>query len=325
MRFSTTFLLSLLLSSPVMLMGQQKLLVIVQQQRDSVLIINTDTEERVAQIPIGKMAHEICYDPKTKRCFITNFGVEDYDTNIGTPGKTVSVIDPYAGKLIQTFETCKTEEGNMPHGIKVRPGKKRELFVNIERPDEMQVYDIDQLKIKRTYPLPHGSHNFIFSEDGKSLWLFAGIEGVYRINPRNGKILVHQKLGSAIRGLCFYKDDILASGNNELYILDSKTLAIKKHMKNLGVGQIIYSTVTLDGKFIIAPAPYQKTVLFIDADNGNIVQRVITGKAPINVQVSGGYAYVSNAQDEYLSKINLKDFSMKQISVAGTNGILILE
>lgn len=313
MRFSIRTLFAfLLLMSPALLMSQQKLLVIVQQQRDSVLIINTETEERVAQIPIGKMAHEICYDPKTKRCFITNFGVEDYDTNIGTPGKTVSIIDPYAGKLIQTFETCKTEEGNMPHGIKVRPGKKRELFVNIERPDQMQVYDIDQLKIKRTYPLPHGSHNFIFSEDGQSLWLFAGSEGVYKINPDNGKILAHQKLSSAIRGLCFYKDDILASGNNEIYILDRNALSIKRQMKDLGVGQIIYSTVTPDGQLIIAPAPYQKTVLFIDAVNGNVVQRVITGKAPINVQVSGGYAYVSNAQDEYLSKINLKDFSMKQ-------------
>jgi DNA-binding beta-propeller fold protein YncE len=273
--------------------AQNELLVAVQQRPDSVAIVDLKKQVVIAQLPTGLMPHELCYDKISKRCFITNFGVEDYDNRIGTPGNSITIINPFSKKILETIYTRPDSVANCPHGIKIRPGKARELFVNVEIGDSMIVYDLDNLVIKRKFPVPKGTHNFIFSPSGDILWLFTGIDGVYEINPNSGKVIQHKIFSSPIRGLTFIKDNILASGKNELFILSKKDLSIVKQIKNLHVGQILYSAVTNDNRYIIAPVALDNIVLIIDAITGNILKRLQTGQVPINAQVTKNFAYVS--------------------------------
>ncbi|MDQ6763846.1 MAG: hypothetical protein M3015_14630 [Bacteroidota bacterium] len=104
-----------------------------------------------------------------------------------------------------------------------------------------------------------------------------------------------------------------------------KDSSIVKQIKNLQVGQILYSPVTNDNRYIISPAAFDNIVLIIDAVNGNILQRLQTGQAPINVQVTKSFGYVSHALDDHITKINLQSFKTDDdIKVKGANGILII-
>jgi len=312
------------------LTAQPKLLVAVQQYRDSVVMFNLNTNIKTGQVKIGFKPHEITYDAATKKCFVSNFGLEDYDLKIGHTGNIISVIDPFAGKVIKDIYTgTDTSVHNGPHGIKARPGKYSELFVNTEiGGDTMHVFSTKDYKLKRTFALPKGSHNFTFSADGKTLWLMAGQNGVYSLNPETGAELQHTPLTSPVRGLLVAKDWIIASCKNEIYLLSKTDLSIVKHFDNLQLkaGLILYSNITEDQKYILAPAPFDSVVLVIDAANGQVVHRVNTGDTPINVQVDGSNAYVSHAKDDYIATIDLNNFTSSKILKAfGTNGLVVIK
>jgi len=308
--------------------AQSRLLVVVQQERDSIAIFNLENNQRLVQLPVGYKPHEICYDPATRKCFITDFGLEDYDHKAGKTGNGFHVIDPFSGRIVGKVYTCAdTAKGNGPHGIKMRPGKSGELFVNAEiGGDTMLVYNAAKLHLKRKFGLPKGSHNFSFSAKGDTLWLMAGQNGVFQLDPENGAILRHTLFPSPIRGLSIGSNWLVASGFNEVFVLSKTDLSILKHFPNLGVGQLFYSNISPDQRFIISPAALDNVVVIIDAANGKVVKRLTTGKTPINVQVSGKYAYVSQDKDNAIGVINLDTFEVTQgPTVYGTNGIIVIE
>ena len=308
--------------------AQPKLLVTVQQEKDSVAVFNLENNQRLSQLSIGYKPHEICYDPVSKKCFVTDFGLEDYDHKAGRTGNCFHVIDPFSGRVIKkVYTVTDTTAANGPHGIKVRPGKSRELFVNVEiGGDTMMVYDASKLSLKRKFGLPKGAHNFYFSAKGDTLWLMAGQNGVYQLDPANGAILRHAPFQSPIRGLSVGKNWIVASGFNEIFLLSKTDLSVLKHIENLGVGQIFYSNISPDQNYIISPAALDNTVLVIDAATGQVLHRLNTGKTPINVQVSGKFAYVSQDKDYAIGVIDLDTFQVtKGPSVYGTNGLIVVE
>lgn len=309
--------------------GQSKL-VAVQQYRDSVVIFDLKSQARTGQVKIGFKPHEITCDAVTKKCFISNFGLEDYDLRIGKTGNVISVVDPYKGELVkELYTSADTSVHNGPHGIKVRPGKYRELFVNTEiGGDTMLVFDTQHLTIKRKFGLPKGTHNFSFSPRGDTLWIMAGQNGVYRIDPLNGALQQHAGLSSPVRGLLVAKQWIVASCKNEIFLLSKTDLSILKHFNNLQLkaGLILYSNITDDQKYILAPAPFDSVVLVIDAATGDVVRRLQTGDTPINVQVNGMYAYVSHAKDDYIGTIDLSTFkTSKDLKAFGTNGLIVIK
>ena len=308
----------------------QEKLIAVQQYRDSVVIFDLKSQVKTGQVKIGFKPHEITYDAVTKKCFISNFGLEDYDLRIGKTGNVISVVDPFAGKVVKELYTAAdTTVHNGPHGIKIRPGKYREFFVNTEiGGDTMRIFDTRHLIIKRKFALPKGTHNFSFSASGDTLWLMAGQNGVYRINPANGAVLQHMELSTPVRGLLIAKQWIIASCKNEIFLLSKTDLSILKQFNNLQlkVGLILYSNITDDQKYILAPAPFDSVVLVIDAATGEVVYRLQTGDTPINVQVNGMYAYVSHAKEDYIGTIDLRTFkTSKDLKAFGTNGLIVIK
>jgi hypothetical protein len=118
----------------------------------------------------------------------------------------------------------------------------------------------------------------------------------------------------------------MASGSNEIALVDPATLAIHKHFKDLGVGQILYSDMSPDGKYIVAPAVWNSQVIIINTQSGRVIKRIVTGNDPVTVKIdsSGNFAYVTNARDEHLTQINLKTFQSNSMSVGqGPNGLAI--
>src|SRR4051794_18208045 len=92
----------LLLSFLIVLLSfngiSQPLLVVVQQAKAVVAVYDVKRQKQLAEIPVGYKPHEITYDPVGRLCYVSNFGVEDYDTRLGKPGNSISVIDPFHQK-----------------------------------------------------------------------------------------------------------------------------------------------------------------------------------------------------------------------------------
>lgn len=311
----------------VSIQAQRVLLIAVQSPKDSVVRFDLQNGKRQGQVKVGFLPHEITYDPISKKCFISNFGLQDYDFRIGKPGNSISVIDPLTMENAGTiYTTADTSNGNGPHGIKIRPGQHRELYTNIEiGGDSMLIYDAETYGLKRKFPLPKSTHNFIFSTDGSKLWIMAASEGVYEVSPKTGHILHHQVLSSPIRGLAMGKKWIVASGNNEVFLLSKINLQVLKHFTNLHVGQILYSNLSSDQKTLLCPAVEENMLLVIDIKSEKVIHRLPTFKGPVNVQILKNTAYVSHDEDNFIAVINLKDYTIQTLPVYGTNGLLILQ
>lgn len=326
MKQTVSFLLAfvfLLLSYSI---TAQSRLLVVQQPDAQVAIIHPKTKKVTAVIPTGFKPHEITCDPVSGLCFISDFGVEDYDTKLGTPGKTITVIDPIQQIKIATIQTTSDTTGNMPHGIKIRPGKIRELFVNTERPDSMLVFDAVSFQLLRTYSLPKGTHNFLFSKDGQRLWLMCGTGGVVEINPATGALLHQQITGTPVRGLTWIGTNLLASCKDELYVLSPEDLSVQQHFAQLKIGQIFYSAVDWKRKIIVCPAAFDHTVLLIDAQTGDVLARIPSPKTPLQVELMNGVAYITHPLDDKITMIDLNQRKIiGYLPVKGGNGIVLFE
>ncbi len=307
---------------------------VVEQGRNQVKLFHSDGR-LLDSIQVGFNPHEIELDSTTQRVYVSNFGVEDYDTTIGIPGTTLSVFDlkdlsnvqywPTYRASKKLLDTCKA-----PHGLKLRPPTKKELFVNLEYGDSMMVYDAQKGGIKRSFALAKGVHNFEFSPSGDRIWSLAGANGVYTYDAVTGEQLDHFPTATPVRGMTFTSDrqQLILSCLNEIYMINTTDLSIQKHFTDLGVKQIIYSCLSPDERLLLAPCPYDGLVLAIDLKTGEILERIATGKAPIYVRIApnGTQAFVSNAMDNHMSIIDLSDFSVRPFGkVYKPNGFLFLK
>jgi len=300
-RFLTTSSIFAILAAGQLLLSQNVTIVVVEEGLGKVVEIDPAHPTHPTEIQVGLKPHEIAVSSDGRTAYVSNFGLLEANLRVGIPGKTISVIDLAKGTEVQKF-TLPQENLAAPHGVKLRPSNTKapesELFTNAEIGDTMLVFDIASGKVLRTFPLPPGVHNFIFSPDGKSLFAFSTKGLVYRIDPDLGNIQATADVPSP-RGLAWSADNssLIVSGKGELQILNPKTLAVVKTFSNLGVGQIFYPAVSLDGRFIFAPAVLDGVVLIIDAASGKVLHRVSTG-SPLSVtlQPDGKVAWVSNVR-----------------------------
>jgi DNA-binding beta-propeller fold protein YncE len=296
---------------------------VVEQGAGRVTLLDARSGAHRGSVKIGESPHEIAISPDGRFAYVSNFGLSDKDRAIGVPGESVSMVDLVSLTERQRLETTPYKA---PHGVKVRPGAADQVYVNAEEGDVMLVFSGSSGKVLRQFGVPKDTHNFVFSADGKALFLMAAANGVTRVDPDTGKIQAHFTSESAIRGLTWTSDgkQLLASGRNELLFLDPASLSVERRIKDLGVGQILYSAMTPDSTHILAPCPFDQKVLLIDVASGKVISALTTGKDPIAVQIApdSRVAYVSNASDDHISLIDLQTFTARAFGSANMpNGL----
>ena len=180
--------------------------------------------------------------------------------------------------------------------------------------DESLAYDV----------LP-GTHNFVFSpHDPNELWLFSGKTGVSIIDVSTGKIIARmQDFNGAVRSLAFGDSGtLLVSATNEVSLVDPKKRQIIKKIGGFGVGQILYSKLTPDEKYILAPAVWEGQILVIDVQKESVAHRLNTGIDPVQVMIAPDKqrAYVTHGRSRWLSYIELTDLSKVAGRIATRGG-----
>ena len=298
----------------------------VEEDGGKLTIVDPATA-RHTSLPIGEKPHEIEVNRERDRAFVTQFGVRDYDLRLGTPGDHVAVIDLKLGRKVAEWLLPTTSDGAQPrgpHGVKLRPPAEHELFVNSEvGVERMIVFDTQTGKVRRSFPVPAGTHNFIFSADGRRLYAFAGAAGAFRLDPETGKVLAGQHAISPVRGLGWSEDGsaILAGGHGEVAFLSPEDLHVIRRVLVPGAGQIFYLLASAGQVF--APGGPNGKVSVIRTSDGALLRAIETGKTPIAARRGpDDKIYVANVQDDHLSVIDPAGFAQSRISgLAGPNGL----
>ncbi|CAM2735519.1 PQQ-dependent catabolism-associated beta-propeller protein [Legionella steigerwaltii] len=335
-QFSISFLFFIIFNGMVHASANKQTLAVVEENADRVSFYNQDTGTRKGSLKIGFLPHEIAITKDGKTAYVSNFGIRDYDSGSGLPGVSISVIDlqnQIEKYRLFTFDSLDYKDysqiDSAPHGVKLRPPFEKQLYVNVEKGGKILVFDVDTQTLSKKIDVSPNTHNLFFSQDGKILWLMAGKDGVIRMDADSGLITGSITLPSPVRGLKYTPDNrfLMVSAVNQIVFLNPDTLTIQKQFTNLNLGPILYSEMTPDQKYILAPAPFDHQVAVIDVESGLVIKRLVTGLNPINVLTSpdGKFAYVSNATDKHLSKIDLNTFELTSIPThAGPNGLAFI-
>jgi DNA-binding beta-propeller fold protein YncE len=310
-------------------------LIVVEQSAGSVGFYDALDGKKLGDVQVGFLPHEVTVSKDQKTAYVSNFGLQDYDETIGVPGVSISVIDiPNRTEKyrLYTFDNSQSAEfseiDKAPHGVKLRPPEEKQLYVNVEKGNKILVFDVDSKKIIKELSADARTHNLIFSPDGKILWLIAGLNGILRLDADTGKTTGQFKLSTPIRGLSYVDNGrlLMLSGANEIVLLNPNDLTIAKRFGNLGIGQLLYSAMTPNGKLIVAPASLDSQAIIIDTATGKVIKHIVTGLDPVTVAISadGNDAFVTNARSDYVTQIDLHSFAAKNIRTSnGPNGLAI--
>lgn len=311
----------------------QKMLMVIEENSNHVSFYDQDNGRKLGSLQVGSLPHEVTVSEDGKTVYVSNFGIKDYDSGVGTPGASISVIDipnRVEKYRLYTFDPALHQDyaqiDGAPHGVKLRPYHENQLYVNLEKGGKVIVYDVTKQTMIKKWEVSPNTHNIFFSQDGKTLWLMAGKDGVIRSDAETGKTTGSFVLPTPVRGLKYTPDHryLMVSAVNQILFLDPDTLTVKKEFTNLGVGAILYSDITPDQKYIVAPAAFDNQVLVIEVDTGKIIKRLVTGLNPVTVMIdeSGDFAYITNATDKHITKLDMHTLQETNISTKdGPNGI----
>jgi DNA-binding beta-propeller fold protein YncE len=292
--------------------------VVVEEGLGRVVEADTRDPDCRAEIAVGLKPHEIALSPDGRTAYVSNFGLLEANFKVGVAGKTISVIDVARAAEIRKF-TLPDGPLAAPHGVKLRPNAT-ELFTNAEIGDTMLVFDTNSGKILRTFPVPPGVHNFIFSPDGSALYAFSIKGQVFRIDAATGKMEVTASIESP-RGLAWAAGNasLIVSGKGQLRFLDPKTLAAIRTFDNLDVHQIFYPSASPNGKLIFAPAVLDGVTLVLDAATGKVLHRLQTG-SPLLV------AFAPNADaTAWISNVHIPQEMLPPASVPRPGGVFAVD
>ena len=273
------------------------------------------------KIFLGERPHEIDVSADGRTAYISMFGITDYDSRIGTPGSLIRTVDLIKGALGKDFVLPVGLTG--PHGVKLRPGKPTELYVNAEvGGDAMLVFDTRSFQLLRRFAMPEATHNFVFSRDGSAIFSFAGAKGVTRTDATSGLEVAHVDVGSAVRGLAMLPSGyVLAAANGEVIVLRPSDLKILHRLKTPQGGQYAYPAALADGTIMAPSLAHGGVAVF---PKGRLPASFVkTGETTLSARVGpDGLVYVANVDDDHITVLDTKGRSVGSIAnLSHPNGL----
>ncbi len=154
---------------------------------NNVFVFDLSTLQITDSIATGKNPDAIFYDAYSKKIITCNGGSKD-----------LSVIDPSTDKVVATIDV----KGKPETAVSDNEGK---IFVNNEDMSEIEVVDINTMKLINSWPMAPGESPSGLSIDRNTKRLFAGCDNklLMVIDATNGKIIAQPAIGDGCDGTAF--------------------------------------------------------------------------------------------------------------------------
>jgi YVTN family beta-propeller protein len=266
---------------------------------ESVSVIDTDTFEVLATIPVGKgKPNRIAFHPDGKTAWV----VYDKSHDLG-------VIDAEARKLVRRVKI-----GGNPYNLAFTPDGRHLLvldWASETSQDEIIFYDLEAQKIAGRVEVSTWPAHAIFSRDARLLYVSGETAGdltVIDVGKREIAARVIHGGGDAM-GLALTADGSLlyaAAGENK-EIMKIAT-ATSKPVGAIKIPGIVHeSTLTLDGKFLYVTLRRANKIVVVRTADDKIVATVPQKAFPdlVTMEPSGRYALVTNRYADAVTVIDL--------------------
>lgn len=274
-------------------------LFVTNTKSDSISVIDTNTFEVVATIPVGKgKPNRIVFHPDGKWAWV----VYDKSHDLG-------VIDADARKLVKRVKI-----GGNPYNLNFTPDGRHLLVLDWSSDtsgDEVIFYDLRADKIDGRVEVSTWPAHSVFSPDGKRLYVSGETAGdltVIDVTTRT-TLARHVHGGGDAMGLAMAADGKVlyaAAGENKTILkIDTAT---SKPVGTIALPGIVHeSTLTLDGRFLYTTLRKNNKIVVIDTATDKIVATIPQKGFPdlVTMEPAGRYALVTNRWADLVSVIDL--------------------
>jgi YVTN family beta-propeller protein len=153
---------------------------------NAVTVFDMNTNQVLAQIPVGQNPDAIMYEPFSKKIITCN-----------GRGKNLSIIDPVNNTMLDSIDVGGKPETAVSDGM----GK---LFVNVEDKNEIVAIDTRTFKVLNHWSIAPGEGPTGLAFDSKTNRLFAGCEKLLMvIDAINGTVVHQVTIGDGCDGVAF--------------------------------------------------------------------------------------------------------------------------
>ena len=154
---------------------------------NNVFVFDLNTLQVTDSIKTGENPDAIFYDDYSKKIITCN-----------GRSKNISVIDPSTNKVVATIDV----KGKPETAVSDGEGK---IFINNEDESEIEVVDINSMKLINSWPIAPGESPSGLSIDRKNKLLFSGCDNklLMVIDATNGKVIAKLPTGDGCDGTAF--------------------------------------------------------------------------------------------------------------------------
>jgi YVTN family beta-propeller protein len=277
------------------------MLLVVNTSDDALAFVDPTSLRVDTTITVGEGPRAIAVSPDGRFAYVSNYGLSAED-----PGRTVSVIDVPARRLVSTISL----EGYLrPCGLALARDGRR-LYAAIESRQAVLEIDAEDGRISRVFAtLQERDHAVALAADESRLYVTnAGSSSLSVIQLETGSVS-RVAVGRDPEGLTLSPDGrflwVANHGDGTVMVLDT---ASDRVVDTLATGRGPESVAfTPDGRRALVSNSLGNDVAVFDAGTRRLVARVATGEMPVGllVEPDGRHAWVAQAQRDRLTRIDL--------------------
>jgi YVTN family beta-propeller protein len=274
-------------------------LFVTNTKSDSISVIDTNTFEVVATIPLGGgKPNRVVFHPDGKWAWV----VYDKSHDLG-------VVDADARKLVKRVKI-----GGNPYNLNFTSDGRHLLvldWASDTSTDEVIFYDLQADKIDGRVEVSTWPAHSLLSRDGQRLYVSGETAGDLTVIDMTSRTVVarHVHGGGDAMGLALSLDGKVlyaAAGENKSIVkVDTAT---SKPIGTIPLSGIVHeSTLTLDGRYLYTTLRRANRIVVIDTATDKIVATIPQKGYPdlVTMEPTGRYALVTNRWANHVSVIDL--------------------
>ncbi|HSL85117.1 MAG TPA: cytochrome D1 domain-containing protein [Thermoanaerobaculia bacterium] len=230
-------------------------------------LIDLSTGKVVATLPTGAGPHEVAVSPDGRLAVVADYGTG------GAPGKTLTVIDVPAARVVKTIDLG---EYSRPHGL-AWPSTDR-LLVTAEAQKALLVVDVSAGEVRQAVETGQEvSHMVAVTPDGARAFVAnIGSGTVTAIDLEAGKKLGDVATGEGAEGVAVGTDGkrvwVTNRAADTVSAVDAQSLEV---VATVTPGSFpIRAEVTPDGKWVLVSNARSGTISVIDAATAEVARTI---------------------------------------------------